>query len=190
MKALVVLIAIAATADLQAGADAPKVEKQAKIKQIDNKNVFRLVVKAPDYEPVRVTIVDDQDELVYSERLSVEKGFKRDYDLAYLPEGDYSVIVESKDYTYDSEITVNHWDGENLIISEVDGNVAVIGSNQSAYDLKVTIQDEDGKELYQEEVAPGSDLKHLFKFDEVDSDNIRILISDDYREIKGRMIGL
>jgi hypothetical protein len=57
-------------------------------------STFRLIYKSETQSDVRVSIYNDNDQLVYSEKVNNTDGFTRPYNLENLGEGDYTIAIE------------------------------------------------------------------------------------------------
>jgi len=57
-------------------------------------STFRLIYKSETESDVRVSIYDDKDQLVYSEKVNNTDGFTRPYNFENLSEGEYTIAIE------------------------------------------------------------------------------------------------
>ena len=57
-------------------------------------STFRLIYKSEQQADVRVSIYNDQDQLVYSEKVNNTDGFTRPYNFENLGEGEYTIAIE------------------------------------------------------------------------------------------------
>lgn len=57
-------------------------------------STFRLIYKSEKQADVRVSIYNDQDQLVYSEKVNNTDGFTRPYNFENLGEGEYTIAIE------------------------------------------------------------------------------------------------
>jgi hypothetical protein len=57
-------------------------------------NTFRVIYKSEKESDVKVSIRNDKDELVYSEKVNNTDGFTRPYNFESLSEGDYTIAIE------------------------------------------------------------------------------------------------
>lgn len=60
----------------------------------NGETTFRVIYKSEKEADVKVSILNDKNELVFSERLNNTDGFSRPYNLANLSEGDYTISIE------------------------------------------------------------------------------------------------
>jgi hypothetical protein len=60
----------------------------------NGESVFRVIYKSEKESNVRVTIYNDNDELVYSEKVNNTDGFTRPYNFENLGEGEYTIAIE------------------------------------------------------------------------------------------------
>lgn len=58
-------------------------------------STFRLIYKSENEADVRVSIYDDKDQLVYSEKVNNTDGFTRPYNFENLGEGEYTIAIEN-----------------------------------------------------------------------------------------------
>src|SRR5688572_24683235 len=57
-------------------------------------STFRLIYKSEKQANVRVSIYNDRDQLVYSEKVNNTDGFTRPYNFENLGEGEYTIAIE------------------------------------------------------------------------------------------------
>lgn len=57
-------------------------------------STFRLIYKSEQQADVRVSIYNDRDQLVYSEKVNNTDGFTRPYNFENLGEGEYTIAIE------------------------------------------------------------------------------------------------
>jgi len=60
----------------------------------NGETTFRVIYKSEKEADVRVSILNDKDELVYSEKVNNTDGFTRPYNFESLGEGDYTIAIE------------------------------------------------------------------------------------------------
>ena len=59
-------------------------------------NTFRVIYKAEKENDVKVSILNDKNELVFSEKVNNTDGFTRPYNFGSLKEGDYTIAIEDQ----------------------------------------------------------------------------------------------
>ncbi|HMJ68901.1 MAG TPA: hypothetical protein VK508_08400 [Cyclobacteriaceae bacterium] len=60
----------------------------------NGESTFRVIYKSEKENDVKVSILDDRNRVVYSEKVSNTDGFSRPYNFASLNEGDYTISIE------------------------------------------------------------------------------------------------
>ncbi|MEI9920672.1 MAG: hypothetical protein WDO14_18050 [Bacteroidota bacterium] len=60
----------------------------------NGESTFRVIYKSEKEADVRVSILNDKDELVYSEKVNNTDGFTRPYNFESIGEGDYTISIE------------------------------------------------------------------------------------------------
>ncbi len=71
-----------------------------------NGSTFKLFYKGAQQSDVKVLILNDENQIVYSEKIKNTDGFARPYNFSNLPEGHYSIQI--KDNAGIRTETVNH----------------------------------------------------------------------------------
>jgi hypothetical protein len=60
----------------------------------NGEGTFRVIYKSEKENDVRVSILNDRNEVVYSEKVNNTDGFSRPYNFTSLSEGDYTIAIE------------------------------------------------------------------------------------------------
>jgi hypothetical protein len=60
----------------------------------NGESTFRVIYKSEQENDVKVSILNDKNQLVYSEQVNNTDGFSRPYNFASLNEGDYTIAIE------------------------------------------------------------------------------------------------
>ncbi len=63
---------------------------------IKNGDTFRVIYKSEKEGDVKVSILNDQNQVVFSEKLTKTDGFSRPYNFSSLKEGDYTIAIEDQ----------------------------------------------------------------------------------------------
>ena len=73
---------------------------------LKNGSTFRLLYKGAEQSDVKVLILNDENQIVFTEKIKNTDGFARPYNFSNLPEGHYSIQI--KDNAGVRTETVNH----------------------------------------------------------------------------------
>jgi hypothetical protein len=120
----------------------------------ENANIFKVVYKSASTNRVQVSILNNNDEVVFSESFSKMNGFSRPYNFNGLPEGEYT--IEVKDNQGKKMEKVNYCLGtiKSLIkvtkISTELSKFMLSVPNQGENKINVTIFNEEGDVMLQE----------------------------------------
>jgi hypothetical protein len=60
----------------------------------NGESTFRVIYKSEKENDVKVSILDDRNQVVYSEKVNKTDGFSRPYNFTSLSEGDYTISIE------------------------------------------------------------------------------------------------
>lgn len=178
MAALLIVLS-AATSSANASRDSLYATPQCKVFSVDDRQ-FRMIYAGTDQQDIQIQIKDHQDRLLYQSRVAAE-GFARDFDLSFLPDGDYTFVLKSGAFTYEESVTVSdaidqsaamkRFKASQLMLVSVKGDAyALLGTNVSGAKLAYSLNDAEGQSLYSGEYATNEEIKDLFTFEHVQGD--------------------
>lgn len=145
-----------------------------------NGSVFHLLYKANTLTNVRVSIIDDQRNLIYTETLKRKDGFDRPYNMNGLPSGRYTFEVEdfsginSKDVFIGGEKNVPAFHVERVHGTE--GKVLLMVA-KSSKGFTMHLEDKDGRKLYSERKILDRDFACVYNFSKVKGE-VSVVVTD------------
>lgn len=71
----------------------------------NGESTFRVIYKSEKESDVRVSILDDKNQLVYSEKVNNTDGFTRPYNFESLGEGEYTIAIEDGSKTTSEKVS-------------------------------------------------------------------------------------
>jgi hypothetical protein len=93
MKKMIVIIFILVTVSC-AVTQASPIGPDQRIKVRKSGDVFKVTYQSPADGKVKVTILDEEGQVVFTEKINSQGGFKRPYNFSQLPKGDYTIQIE------------------------------------------------------------------------------------------------
>lgn len=178
MATLLIVLSVS-TSNANATLDSLYVEPQCKLFSVDDRQ-FRMIYTAAAQQNIQLQLKDHEGRLLYKSNVASE-GFARDFDLSFLPDGDYTFVLESGEYKYEESVTVSQaaakssaqarFQASQLMLVEVEGDAyALLGTNESGADLGYSLNDDQGNELYSGTYESKEKIKDLFTFQNVQGD--------------------
>jgi flagellar hook assembly protein FlgD len=149
---------VAALAAPAAAADGNGVEPKDKfafsLYALNGTAKFRLAFENPAAGRVTVQVRDDRGRLVHTDHIGGQAQFKRDYDLAALGRGVYTVIINNGEFTTANRVAVG---GAKLVAQPFSAYVSpglMDGAAKVAFQggqgVRVTVTDQNGQVVYSE----------------------------------------
>ena len=180
---MVALVIVTGALTLNASAaDSVAVNNHCKVFSLKDARKVRMVYSSQSTSPAFVKIINQDDEVIYSERVN-DQGFVKDYNFDLAPDGSYKFVVNSA--TYKHEETINLANGvttvvdkdvdlskAQFVITNIEGRTALLGKNASGADLQYVIFDQKGERLHTVEVADDEEIRTMFTFDRVAGDKL------------------
>lgn len=145
---------------------------------------YRVIYHAAEEENVTVQITDQDQELVYTEKLRTSE-FVKKYDLSYLPKGAYQLEIKSDEYSYTEDILVGDVSGFTFFVTPaIDRAVSVVGSHKDGKDVTLCILDQDDQLVYRESINDTKQVHKRFNFSELSGNSVTLLLYHDNELIK------
>lgn len=179
IMAMLLIVLSAAASNANASRDSLKAEPQCKLFSVDDRQ-FRMIYASSAQQNVHIQIRDDQNRLLYKSNVEAD-GFARDFNLSFLPDGDYTFVLVSGEYSYEKSVSISEeaelsalqqrFQDSQLVISSVeDGAYALIGTNNSGSVLEYSLSNAQGQNLYNGTYSDEEEIKELFTFQNVTGD--------------------
>lgn len=177
--AMLLIVLSAATSNANTTLDSLYVEPQCKLFSVDDRQ-FRMIYAAAAQQNIQMQIKDHEGKLLYKSNVESE-GFARDFNLSYLPDGDYTFVLKSGDYEYVESVNVSEaavtselqqrFKASHLMLVEVEEDAyALLGTNKFGSQLTYSLNDERGQSLYTGTYENQEEIKDLFTFRNVQGD--------------------
>ena len=185
------LIVFSATTTVKASSTLDSKDAKLKVSPLGNLNQFELTYLTNVEEKVVISILDNDNQLLYKESMGRVRSFVKPFDLGYLPSGSYKFVVTNQGgKTMESEVHVGIKDkvgGEylSLIPRKDDKSCVVVSPLGLDRDLYLTIYNETGDEIYSDWLSQYEKVSKLYNFSKLkDEKAVRIVVSDGNKIIK------
>ena len=146
-----------------------------------NGSTFKLFYKGGQQSDVKVLILNDENQIVYSEKINNTNGFARPYNFSNLPEGHYSIQV--KDKAGIRTETVNHQaekQEKTMHLLRLDGTGKYVLSvpSQGKQDLSITIFNDLNEVLYESDEKINGDFARIYNLGD-QTNKYRFVVTDE-----------
>jgi len=184
------LIVISAPLSTYASVDSASLASYCKVLPIKEENTFKVIYQSQEVENVNVTIVDSKKDVIYSEIIRKSNGFVKDFDLSNLPQGNYTLYIESDNYQYSEHVKVDYLEAEDvqMILTEVENDYALVGINNSNSDITILIVDDFGNKLYRERIEAGDQVKKIYDMEKLQGSSATFIIYGENGVIKEKLV--
>ncbi|MEO1049244.1 MAG: hypothetical protein AAFX87_01370 [Bacteroidota bacterium] len=181
------LIVIGSTAAVSAG-DASGNKFGLKVLSTKSSSIYKVIFKGPSEENIKIKLFDEKEQTLYTKTFKHADGFIQPFDLANLPNGEYTFKVTTGGETYEEVITVTEQEQIHDLV-EFDltqgyKSCQLITNNTSDAALEVTIYDADGRLLLNDNLDASSRLNRVYDFSKSFSREVTFVISQDGNTIK------
>jgi hypothetical protein len=116
-----------------------------------NTTVYNVYYKSEVAGEVKVSILNDNKKVIFSEILSNVASFKRPYNFSQLPQGDYTIVIEDKNGKQFEQVNHAFFKNESFV------RVAKVSNSTNKYVLNVT---STGSEDVFVRISSGSTVLH------------------------------
>ena len=179
IMATLLIVLSAAASNANASRDSLYAGPQCKLFSLDDRQ-FRMIYTGSAEQYVQIQIKDDQNRLLYRSKLQAN-GFARDFDLSFLPDGDYTFVLKSGEFSFEKSVTTSEeadlsalqqrFQASQLVLSSVEGGAyALIGTNNSGSVLEYSLSNAQGQSLYTGTYNVQEEIRDLFTFKGVTGD--------------------
>ena len=147
---------------------------------IKNGSTFKLFYKGVQQSDVKVLILNDENQIVYSEKINNTVGFARPYNFSNLPEGHYSIQV--KDNAGVRTETVSHQikrEEKTMHLLRLDGTGKYVLSvpYQGKQDLSIAIFNDMNEVLYESDERVNGDFARIYNLGD-QTGKFRFVVTD------------
>jgi hypothetical protein len=145
-----------------------------------NGSTFKLFYKGAKQSDVKVLILNDENQIVYAEKIKNTDGFARPYNFSNLPEGHYSIQI--KDNAGVRTETVNHQtikEEKTMHLLRLGGTGKYVLSvpNKGKEDLSITILNDLNEVLYESQEKVTGDFARIYNLGD-QTGNYRFIVTD------------
>ena len=150
---------------------------------LKNGSTFRLLYKGAEQSDVKVLILNDENQIVFTEKIKNTDGFARPYNFSNLPEGHYSIQI--KDNAGVRTETVSHQikresEEKTMHLLRLDGTGKYVLSvpNQGKQDLSIMIFNDLNEVLYQSEEKISGDFARIYNLGD-QTNKFKFVVTDE-----------
>jgi len=140
---------------------------------VNNGTTLKLYYKAASESNVKVSILNDEGKVVFSETLKNIDGFVRPYNLASIAEGEYTIEVTDQNTTHSEKVMIGQRRKAELAslyrLQGEDGKYLLTVPSREAKDISVRILADD-KVIYDQVEAISSDFARIYNLKKVKGD--------------------
>jgi hypothetical protein len=129
---------------------------------------YKLIYKSKEKEDVTVTILNEKNEIVYTETVKRSDGFIRPYNLENLPSGSYAFKIDRKSSKGTQIVKVESTDNENetlklsALVKVKEGRYLLTAPAKNNEQLAIKILNEKGEIIYNESVLTTGAFAQLY----------------------------
>jgi len=147
---------------------------------LKNGSTFRLLYQGTEQSDVKVLILNDENQILFTEKIKNTDGFARPYNFSNLPEGHYSIQI--KDNAGVRTETVSHQikiEEKTMHLLRLDGTGKYVLSvpNQGKQDLSITIFNDMNEVLYESDEKINGDFARIYNLGD-QSSKFRFVVAD------------
>lgn len=140
---------------------------------VNNGTTFKLYYKAASESDVKVSILNEEGKVVFSEVLKNIDGFVRPYNLSSIPNGEYTIEVADQTTTHREKVMIGAPQKTELAtllpVSGDAGKYVLTVPTKESKDISVRIFADD-KVIYDEVVAITTDFARIYNLKKVKGD--------------------
>jgi hypothetical protein len=148
------------------GTDKPSTsESSVAVLNSSGSNLFKVFYKAPHSNKVKVSILNEKNEVLFSETLRKMDGFVRPYNFDGLPEGDYVIQIEDEFGKQTEKVKYNAGKIEkivNVTKSAEAGKYLLTGISKSKDTIHVLIYDSANQLLFEENLQVNGEFGQMY----------------------------
>lgn len=147
---------------------------------LKNGSVIHLLYKSSTPSNVRVTIIDEKNNLVYTEVLKRIDGFNRPYNMNSLPLGKYTFEVEDYSGISRKNVVIGPKKNDMAVhVERVHGTegkiLLMVGKSSKGFTMR--LEDKFGRKLYSESKTIDSDFASVYNFSKVRGE-VSVVVTD------------
>ncbi|MGC3944481.1 MAG: hypothetical protein QM762_08185 [Chryseolinea sp.] len=137
---------------------------------VSNGTTLKLYYKAASESNVKISISNEEGQIVYTEKLKNTDGFVRPYNLASAPSGEYTIEVTDEYSTHTEKVTIGQQHKPELAsllrVTGEDGKYLLAIPSKEAKGISIRILADD-KVIYDEVMEISSDFAKIYNLKKV-----------------------
>jgi hypothetical protein len=152
----------------------------------NGEGTFRVIYKSEQENDVKVSILNDKNELVYSEKVNNTDGFSRPYNFKSLSEGDYTITIEDgsrKTLEKVSYRTPRNAKMLNVLKVGSDGKYVITAAGKGSETISVSIYDGSRTLIHKSFEQTSGDFAKLYNVKSVKG-HLTFEIANENGEVK------
>lgn len=178
IKTIAALLIVLGAAKTNASVDSTYVGAYCKVVAQEKEDQFKLIYKGTGDEPISIQWIDENNQIVYKEKVTSKNAFVKQYNLSTLPDGSYRVVVTSEDFSYEEEIILGDLSNMKFVLRELDQkNILLTGFKPEHKDVKLHVYDDEMNQVYFEEYEEGSVIQKKYNFEELNSGRVTFIFT-------------
>lgn len=184
---MAMLLTVLSTAALGAGFDSVTTATYCRVAVIDDSS-YKLIFQAPQKDDVNIQLIDQQEQVVFSEDLKNVDVIEKSYDMSQLPTGSYTFMLRSNGYLYQEEIVSGDLSGFYFHFSQIDDRkIALVGEQPTKKKSTLYVLDQDKEVVYREVLTEGKVIKK-FNFEKLLGNEATFMIYYNNQLIEEKVI--
>jgi hypothetical protein len=176
LSLLVVLLVGSATF-----ANSPDIPK-TNMAVLKNGTTIKLLYKGDQQSDVRVSIFNDENQVVFTEKIKNTNGFSRPYNFSELPEGNYSIrLIDNAGIAVEKVVVEKKAEQEKIMhLLRLPGTNKLLLSipNNGAQDIYVTIYNQTNEVLYEGGQSIQGDFAQVYNLEKYEG-SFTFVVSDN-----------
>jgi hypothetical protein len=157
------------------------VDPSARMAVLKYGSTFKLLYKGARNADVRVLILNDNGQIIFSERIKNVDGFVRPYNFSSLPEGNYSIELTDADGRQRERISHYERNKDKLAslvrLAGADKKFVLSVPNQGTDNITITIYDESSAVLYSETEEITGNFAKVYNLNQLEG-SVRFNVTD------------
>ncbi len=177
IKSFAALLIVLSAVKSNANTDSTTVGTYCKVVAQEKEDSYKLIYQGNKKANVTIQWLDNASHVLYSENLKSSDRFIKQYDLATLSDGDYTVKVIAGDYEFSKEVILGESVGLKLSLRALgDKKVLLTGYPDKPVDYTVVVIDDQNKRIFEQSVNAASIIQKKFVFEQIDSKSVTFVI--------------
>jgi hypothetical protein len=184
IKTIAALLIVLGAAKSNAHTDSTSVGSFCKVVAQEKEDSFKLIYQGNKKANVTIQWIDNESHVLYSENLRSSISFVKQYDLATLPNGGYTVKVIAEDYEFSKEVVLGESTNLKMAVRNLgDRKVLLTGYPAKSTDLLIVVLDDKAERIFEQKLSNATVVQKKFVFDQVATKSVTFMIFSNDRII-------